>query len=107
MEITCINCPVGCRMEVDLEDGKVTAVGSHAELIKGCPEYAKMVGADFYAKDATETARIAAGVLGSGLLSRSTGYPGQRIADKGLPSIHIRHPNVYRPARVTQSITNV
>ena len=26
MEITCINCPVGCRMEVDLEDGKVTAV---------------------------------------------------------------------------------
>ena len=28
------------------------------------PEYAKMVGADFYAKDATETARIAAEVLG-------------------------------------------
>lgn len=28
------------------------------------PEYAKMVGADFYAKDATETARIAADVLG-------------------------------------------
>ncbi|MGL5172564.1 MAG: cobalamin-dependent protein, partial [Olsenella sp.] len=28
------------------------------------PEYAKMVGADFYAKDATETARIAGEVLG-------------------------------------------
>lgn len=28
------------------------------------PEYAKMVGADYYAKDATETARIAAEVLG-------------------------------------------
>ena len=28
------------------------------------PEYARMVGADFYAKDATETARIAAEVLG-------------------------------------------
>jgi 5-methyltetrahydrofolate--homocysteine methyltransferase len=28
------------------------------------PEYAKMVGADYYAKDATETARIAAAVLG-------------------------------------------
>ena len=28
------------------------------------PEYAEMVGADFYAKDATETARIAGEVLG-------------------------------------------
>ncbi len=28
------------------------------------PEYAKMVGADFYAKDATETARIAGEILG-------------------------------------------
>ena len=28
------------------------------------PEYAQMVGADFYAKDATETARIAGEVLG-------------------------------------------
>ena len=28
------------------------------------PEYAEMVGADFYAKDATETARIASEVLG-------------------------------------------
>jgi methanogenic corrinoid protein MtbC1 len=30
------------------------------------PEYAEMVGADFYAKDATETARIASEVLGLG-----------------------------------------
>ena len=29
------------------------------------PEYAQMVGADFYAKDASETARIAEEVLGS------------------------------------------
>ena len=29
------------------------------------PEYARMVGADFYAKDATETARIAEEVLGT------------------------------------------
>ena len=28
------------------------------------PEYARMVGADFYAKDASESARIAAEVLG-------------------------------------------
>jgi 5-methyltetrahydrofolate--homocysteine methyltransferase len=28
------------------------------------PEYAQMVGADFYAKDAAESARIAAEVLG-------------------------------------------
>ena len=28
------------------------------------PEYAKMVGADYYAKDAAETAKIAAEVLG-------------------------------------------
>lgn len=26
-----------------VEDGRVTAVGSHAELLAGCPEYAKMV----------------------------------------------------------------
>ena len=26
MEITCINCPVGCRMQVTLENGQVTAV---------------------------------------------------------------------------------
>ncbi len=26
MEITCINCPVGCRLSVELEDGKVTSV---------------------------------------------------------------------------------
>jgi 5-methyltetrahydrofolate--homocysteine methyltransferase len=28
------------------------------------PEYARMVGADFYARDASESARIAAEVLG-------------------------------------------
>lgn len=26
MEITCINCPVGCRLTVELEDGKVVSV---------------------------------------------------------------------------------
>lgn len=26
MEITCINCPVGCRLDVTLEDGKVVSV---------------------------------------------------------------------------------
>lgn len=26
MEITCINCPVGCRMQVTVENGEVTAV---------------------------------------------------------------------------------
>lgn len=26
MEITCINCPVGCRMRVELEDGRVVSV---------------------------------------------------------------------------------
>lgn len=25
-EITCINCPVGCRLQVTVEDGQVTAV---------------------------------------------------------------------------------
>ena len=25
-QITCINCPVGCRMQVTVEDGKVTGV---------------------------------------------------------------------------------
>ena len=29
MEITCINCPVGCRMQVTVEDGKVTAVSGN------------------------------------------------------------------------------
>ena len=26
MEITCINCPVGCRLTVELEEGKVVSV---------------------------------------------------------------------------------
>lgn len=26
MEITCINCPVGCRLAVELEEGKVVSV---------------------------------------------------------------------------------
>ena len=26
MEITCINCPVGCRLQVTVQDGAVTAV---------------------------------------------------------------------------------
>ena len=26
MEITCINCPVGCRLTVELENGQVTSV---------------------------------------------------------------------------------
>ena len=26
MEITCINCPVGCRLSVTLENGQVTSV---------------------------------------------------------------------------------
>ena len=29
MNITCINCPVGCRMTVTIEDGKVTAVSGN------------------------------------------------------------------------------
>ena len=28
-EITCINCPVGCRMQVTVEDGQVTAVSGN------------------------------------------------------------------------------
>ena len=26
MEITCINCPVGCRLNVELENGQVVSV---------------------------------------------------------------------------------
>ena len=29
MEITCINCPVGCRLSVELEDGKVISVSGN------------------------------------------------------------------------------
>lgn len=28
-QITCINCPVGCRLAVTLENGQVTAVSGH------------------------------------------------------------------------------
>ncbi|MBE5779671.1 MAG: DUF1667 domain-containing protein [Clostridiales bacterium] len=28
-QITCINCPVGCRLQVTVEDGVVTAVNGH------------------------------------------------------------------------------
>ena len=30
MEITCINCPVGCRMTVTLQDGQVLSVSGNA-----------------------------------------------------------------------------
>jgi CxxC motif-containing protein len=30
MEITCINCPVGCRLNVALEDGQVVSVTGNA-----------------------------------------------------------------------------
>lgn len=29
MEITCINCPVGCRLQVEMADGKVVSVTGH------------------------------------------------------------------------------
>lgn len=28
-QITCINCPVGCRLQVTIEDGRVTSVEGH------------------------------------------------------------------------------
>lgn len=30
MEITCINCPVGCRLSVELENGQVVSVTGNA-----------------------------------------------------------------------------
>lgn len=30
MEITCINCPVGCRLNVELENGQVASVSGNA-----------------------------------------------------------------------------
>lgn len=30
MEITCINCPVGCRLRVELENGQVVSVTGNA-----------------------------------------------------------------------------
>lgn len=30
MEITCINCPMGCRMRVEVEDGRVVSVSGNA-----------------------------------------------------------------------------
>lgn len=29
MEITCINCPMGCRMRVEMEDGRVVSVSGN------------------------------------------------------------------------------
>ena len=29
MEITCINCPMGCRMRVEVEDGRVVSVSGN------------------------------------------------------------------------------
>ena len=30
MEITCINCPMGCRMRVEVEEGRVVSVSGNA-----------------------------------------------------------------------------
>lgn len=39
MEITCINCPVGCRMQVEVENGEVKSVAGNS-CVRGL-NYAK------------------------------------------------------------------
>ncbi|MEA5014797.1 MAG: DUF1667 domain-containing protein [Candidatus Limiplasma sp.] len=51
MEITCILCPVGCRLQVALEDGKVTEVAGngckrgHGYALQECVAPRRMVTA--------------------------------------------------------------
>ena len=53
MEITCINCPVGCRLTVELEDGKVVSVAGNT-----CPR-----GAAYARQECVDPLRMVTAVV--------------------------------------------
>lgn len=53
MKMTCISCPIGCRMEVLVEDGKVTSVKGNA-----CPR-----GLKYANQEAVSPQRIVTAVV--------------------------------------------
>ena len=56
MELTCINCPLGCQLEVAVEDGKVVSVSGNS-----CPRgerYARQEAVD-PRRTVTSTVRVA------------------------------------------------
>ena len=53
MEITCINCPVGCRLTVELEDGKVVSVTGNT-----CPR-----GATYAKQECVDPLRMVTAVV--------------------------------------------
>lgn len=53
MNITCINCPVGCRMTVTIEDGKVTNVTGNV-----CPRGKKYAEQECIAPERMVTAVV-------------------------------------------------
>ena len=51
-ELTCIGCPMGCRLTATvLDDGKITGVGSHTELLAGDLEYQEIYNSQISGKD--------------------------------------------------------
>lgn len=53
MEITCINCPVGCRLTVEMEDGKVVSVTGNT-----CPR-----GAAYARQECVDPLRMVTAVI--------------------------------------------
>ena len=78
MEITCINCPVGCRLAVELENGQVVSVTGNT-----CPR------GDAYAKKeltnptriVTSTVRVLGGKLPMVSVKTESDIPKSKIFD--------------------------
>ena len=91
MEIICINCPMGCPLSVDLENGKVGCVAGAA-----CKK-----GVEYAERECTNPTRIVTStvpVRGGGLrrvpVKTSRAIPKGNIADclRGLKSVELEAP---------------
>ena len=90
MEITCINCPVGCRLTVELEDGKVVSVTGNT-----CPR-----GAVYAKQECVDPLRMVTAVVpvaGSGMplsVKTRTPIPKKQIAAcmKELAAVELTAP---------------
>jgi CxxC motif-containing protein len=84
-DMMCITCPLGCRMELDIEDGKITAVRHNA--CKRGMDYAHQ---EFYdpRRMVTTTATVTAGALKRVPVRTSRPLPVKQI-NALLTAIHV------------------
>lgn len=76
-KMVCITCPIGCRMEVDIEDGKVTEV-RHNSCKRGI-EYARQEVYD-PRRMVTATAAVTKGIVKRVPVRTSAPFPMSQIS---------------------------